>query len=88
MTAKPEAPHTREARTKSSSRSESSLPRTTRASPVQPISERMIVIARYTRSGGQVDGTAALSPSHSGMVGMERSISMSRWTALSTPPPR
>ena len=40
------APQSRAASTKSSSRSERKRPRTTRARPVQPISERISVIAK------------------------------------------
>ena len=54
------------------------MPRTACASQVQPITERMMVIMKYTSTGDQKSGIAAASPIHSGMVGMERRISMSR----------
>ena len=59
------------ARMKSSSRRERNLLRTTRARAVQPISERMTVIMKYTCTGDQSSGTTAASASQSGMVGME-----------------
>ena len=57
--------------TKSSSRNCSSLPRTTRASPVQASSDRMMVIPRYTCSGPHWRGTAADNAIHSGMEGID-----------------
>ena len=82
-----EAPQSSAAVMKSSSRSARKRPRTTRASSVQPISEMMMVMAKYTRCGDQLVGTAAARPIHSGMVGIERRISMMRWITVSTQPP-
>ena len=39
------------------------------------------------RDGDQLAGTAAASPIHSGMVGIERRISITRWITVSTQPP-
>lgn len=65
--------------TKSSVRNDKKRPRTTaRAITVQPISEMMIVMKKYIRVTGQVGGTAAASPIQSGMVGIERTISIKR----------
>ena len=72
------APATSAAVTNSSSRSARNRPRTTRASSVQPISEMMIVIAKYTRVTLHVCGIAAASPIHSGMVGIDRMTSIAR----------
>ena len=88
MIAASEAPATTAAVTKSSSRSDRSLPRTTRARPVQPSTDRMMVTAKYTCNGGHSAGTAALSAIHSGMDGNERSSSMARWMIVSVTPPR
>ena len=72
------APASSAASTKSSWRSDRNRPRTTRASSVQPTSEMMIVIAKYTCITLHADGSAAASPIHSGMVGIERTISIRR----------
>ena len=64
-------PAIRAAITKSSSRNCSNLPRTTRASPVQPTSDRMMVIDRYTCSGPHWRGTAADSAIQSGIWGTD-----------------
>ena len=73
---------------KSCSRTDSSLLRTTRASPVQPISDTMMVMAKYTASDDQSGGSAALSAIHSGMVGNDMITSMTRCTAMSAAPPK
>ncbi len=82
-----DAPASSAAVMKSSSRSARKRPRTTRASSVQPISEMISVMAKYTCCGDQLDGTAAARPIQSGMVGTERRISMIRWMTVSTQPP-
>ena len=62
-------------------------PRTTRASCVQPISDRISVIAKYVLDRRPRGGTAAASPIHSGMVGIEIRNSISRWMNVSMAPP-
>ena len=47
----------------------------------------MIVIPKYTRSAGHLGGSAAVSPIHSGRVGMLIRNSMMRWITVSTGPP-
>ena len=74
--------------TKSSCLSEMNRPRTTRASSVQPMSEMMIVIAKYTCTTLQSAGSAAASPIHRGIVGIDRRISMMRWMTVSIAPPK
>ena len=64
--------------TKSSLRSAMNLPRTTRARPVQPMNDRMIVIYRYMADTEMPGGMAADSAIHSGMEGMADSTSMMR----------
>ena len=87
MTLPSRSPATSAAVTNSSSRRASSLPRTTRASPVQPSTDRITVMAKYRCTGVHVSGIAALSASHSGMVGNERNNSMMRCTTVSVRPP-
>ena len=81
-------PARRAAMTKSSSRKASSLPRTTRARPVQPTRESTTTMPKYSRSGGQSRGSAAARPIHSGSVGIEIKRSMIRWMIVSISPPR
>ncbi len=57
------------ARTKSSSRSDRKRPRTSRASVVQPMKARMMVMAKKTCSGRQSCGRAAVITSQIGIVG-------------------
>ena len=59
----------------------SDLSCTTRAKPVQPRIERMMVMPKYTRSAGHLGGSATFSPIHSGRN------SMMRWITVSTAPP-
>ena len=73
-----EAPASWAAITKSSSRSERNLPRTTRAMPVQLMMDRMTVMAKYTRMTDQSLGIVAAKPIHSGIVGMEVRTSIMR----------
>ena len=73
---------------KSSSRRERNLPRTTRAISGQPSSDRIREMKKNTFTTGQRNGSAALSPIHSGRVGMEVSTSMKRWITRSTAPPK
>ena len=40
--------------------------------------DRMMVMPKYTRNGGQSTGTAAASAIHSGMVGVDSRNSMTR----------
>ena len=79
-------PDSRAATTKSSSRSDKKRPRTTRSKPAQPISDRMKVTPKYTLSGGQCAGSAALSAIKSGSDGTDISTSITRCTAISTQP--
>ena len=44
-------------------------------------------MAKYTRTGGQFCGTAAESAIQSGIVGIDRRNSITRWIAMSTAPP-
>ena len=88
MTRGPRAPSMRAASTKSSSRSDSSLPRTTRAMPVQPVRERMTVIRKNVRVCGQSCGIAALSAIHNGSDGIAMRTSMMRWITMSARPPK
>ena len=80
-------PSSRAAITKSSSRRLRNRPRTSRASPVQPISDRITVIAKYLANGPQLPGSAADNAIHSGNVGTDMMNSMIRWMMLSTRPP-
>ena len=81
------APAISAAVTKSSSLSDRNRPLTSRAKVVQPISEMIIVIAKYTLIMDQSLGTAAAIPIHSGIVGIDRRISMTRWITVSIHPP-
>ena len=74
------------ATTQSSSRSDRKRPRTTRARPAHPISDRMNVTPKYTFSGGQCAGSAALNAIKSGSDGTDNSTSITRCTAISTQP--
>ena len=73
---------------KSSSRRERNLSRTTRASSGQPSSDRISEMKKNTFTTGQPSGRAALSPIHSGRVGIEVSTLMKRWITMSTTPPK
>ena len=72
------APSSRAAMTKSSVRSVRKRPRTTRASPVQPTSDRMMVIIMYCSVAGQSCGKAAASASQIGIVGRASTNSTTR----------
>ena len=87
MTRKSEAPDRRAAVTKSSSRRARNLPRTTRPSSVQATNDRMTVMAKYSLRMLQSLGTEAASAIHSGIVGMDRVISMILWITVSAKPP-
>ena len=82
------APATNAAMTKSSWRRLSSLLRTTRARPVQPISDTITVIPKYTRMVGQLAGSAAARAIHTGSTGSDRRKSMLRCTMASAKPPK
>ena len=63
-------------------------PRTSRASAVQPISEMIRVIMKYTSTGDHVTGMAAASPIHSGIVGTDMMNSITLWITVSIAPPK
>ena len=71
----------------SSSRSDKKRPRMTLASSVQPISDMITVIAKYTCVTSQSRGSAAAKPIHSGIVGIDLKISIIRWMSVSIAPP-
>ena len=82
-----EHPASRAASTKSSSRSARNRPRTSRPSVVQPISDRITVMAKNTWIGVQSRGKAAANASQIGIVGTDCSNSITRWITLSVLPP-
>ena len=82
-----DAPMSRAAEAKSSSRKASSLERTARACPVQSIRPRISVMPKKTHKGSHSTGRAALSDSQSGMTGKELMTSISRCIILSIQPP-
>jgi hypothetical protein len=73
--------------TNSSSRYESTLPRTSLASTGQESSEKMAMMPRKTPNGGHSTGMATLSAMKSGSVGKESRSSMMRCVMVSNQPP-
>ncbi len=75
------------ASTNSRSRRESTIPLTWRASPPQPIKERMRVSPNQTMIGDHWGGIAAASAIQRGIVGKAVMNSIMRWTSKSMKPP-
>jgi len=64
------------------------MPRTTRASPPQPMLDRITVMPKKTWIEFHSAGIAAERAIHSGMLGKLIITSMPRWMRSSTMPPR
>ncbi len=65
----------------------STMPRTTLATPIQPMSDNTVTIPKYTQVLGQLGGTMTASASHSGILGNDLRSSVKRWMPMSTHPP-
>ncbi len=87
MMRRSEAPISLAARIKSVSRKDITLPRTSRASKVQPSKAKIQDMMTKTRSEDQVGGMRAARAIHRGSAGKDWTNSMKRCSTLSTQPP-